>query len=514
MKKLDSPRSSPAIVFRFGNFELDTGRFELRSSHGPVALEPQTFRVLQYLVEQRERLVTRDDLVQTIWQGKAISDWTVSGAIKSARSALGDTGDPRKYIRTVHGKGFRFIADVERRIGAGQADDGTPSIAVLPFASIGSTTDREYFADGITEDLITDLSGIPGLTVVSRNSIYGYRGSVIDARAIGRTFGVGHLLQGSVRQSGQKIRINAQLIAAETGDEIWAERFDGSKADIFSLQDAVTARILSTLNLHLVAGNSGRRQRTTDPEAYDLCLRGRSEYYLYTPDHLAKALAFFEEATEKDPAFAEAYAYQAYCRNSLFVFAWPGSDDNLDRALSLADKAIDLNAKSAVAHARRGWILGYLGRPEETVESFETAIALDSQNAEVFMAYGETLNRLGDPKRGLPLLEEAFSIDTFVPPSWDFTRGHSMILLREYERALGYILPVLDRVPRFIPARVQLARAYAEMGRSDDARNTVNVIREFAPRYDIANAKRMFPYPQKVELDRLVSALLSAGMSG
>jgi TolB-like protein len=509
----------PAMTYAFGDFELDTDKFELRKAGQIVPVEPQVFLVLKHLIENHDRMVSRDELVQQVWQGRSVSDWTTSGGIKSARNVLGDTAKDKRYIRTIHGKGFQFIALVralpkastpraDRKYNRGAANS---SIAVLPFANLSDSTDQDYFADGIAEDLITDLFKVPGLSVVSRNASFAIKRLPADIKTIGAKLEVSHVLEGSVRRVADTLRINVNLVEAESGTQLWADRFDGSRADIFSFQDEISDRIVTSLKLHFAAG-TGQWKRTSNPEAYDLCLKGRSEYYFYTPEHLAKARGYFEQAAEEDPAYAEAYAYQSYCRTAAYVFTWPGSDETLDGAIALAERAIALDDGSAVAHGRLGWVLGYLDRFDEAVASFERAVALDPRCAEVYYAYGETMNRLAKPRRALPLLEHAFSIDTFVPPSWEFAKAHSFILMRQYDQAFAHILAALERVPRFIPALVQVARAYVEAGRIDEARATVGTIREFAPKYRLMNARRMFPYPDPEVRDRFIGALRSAGL--
>jgi TolB-like protein/Tfp pilus assembly protein PilF len=399
-------------------------------------------------------------------------------------------------------------------VGAAHPLPERPSVVVLPFSNLGGDPKQEYFADGITEDLITDLSKISGLFVVARNSSFAFKDQQVDTQVIARRLGVRHVLSGSVRSAEGRVRINAELVEGQTGEQLWADRFDGDFADIFSLQDDINARIVSSLQVHFAPSETGggAPQWKPDPGAYDLCLKGRSEYYRYTPQAFAKAAVFFEQAISKDPDYAEAYAYLSYCRTAAHVFALPGSDDTLEPALALAEKSIKLNDRSAVAYARLGWIQGYLGRSDDTVSSFEKAIALDPRSAEAFYAYGETMNRLSDPKRALPLLEKAFSIDTFVPPAWEFAKGHSLVLMGRYDDALPHILPVIERVPGFVPARVQLARAYCELGRISDAKDTVQSIRQIAPKFSIRSAAKMFPYPDSADRSRLLDALQKAGL--
>lgn len=503
------------MIFRFDDFELDAGKHELRRSGSTLPVEPQIFEVLAYLIRHRERLVSKQELIEQLWDGRAVSDWTISGSIKSARKALGDDAKTKRFIRTIHAKGYRFVGSVRPPDDHGEQSsaENPPSIAVLPFANLSGEPDQDYLSDGITEDLITDLGNIDGLAAISRNASFALRDSEDDIIAISRRLKARYVLQGSVRQSGHLMRINARLLDGRTGNQIWAERFDGRQTEIFALQDRINARIVTSLKLNLLPARTPPSSRGTgNSEAYDHCLRGRSEYYLYTPAHLAKAQTHFERAVECDPGYAEAYAYQSYCRASAYVFAWPGSDPTLDRAIELAQKAIALDPASAIAHARLGWVLGFVDRFDEAVDSFETAAKLDPHSAEVFYAYGETMNRRADPHKALGLLRTAFEIDTFVPPSWEFAKGHSHVLLRDIDGVLANILPVLERVPRFIPARVQLARGYHDAGQIEEARRIAGSIREYAPKYRLTNAARMFPYPIAAERERMITALRDAGL--
>ncbi len=389
-----------------------------------------------------------------------------------------------------------------------------PSIAVLPFANPGGDPEQQYFCDGITEDLITDLSKISGLFVVGRNASFAIQAQINSTREAAERLGVRHILEGSVRRAGNKVRVNAELVDGQTSGQLWADRFDGEFDDIFALQDDINARIVAALKQHLTpdVAEPASRRSTPDPQAYDLCLKGRSEYYLYKPQRLAAAAKFFEQAIAIDPDYAEPYAYLSYCRNTAYVFGWPGADDTLDGALALAQKAIDLDPGFAVGYARRGWIEGFLGRRDDAIASFHNALELEPRNAEAIYSFGETMNRLGSPEQALPLLEKAFSIDTFVPPAWEFARGHSYILLGRYDDAVAAILPVIERVPGFVPGRVQLVRAYHELGRSQDASAMVQSIRKIAPIYSQASATRMFPYPDDDNRLRLRTALADAGL--
>ena len=184
----------------------------------------------------------------------------------------------------------------------------------------------------------------------------------------------------------------------------------------------------------------------------------------------------------------------------------------MDRALGLAEKSLSLDSQSSVAHARLGWVLGFLGQFERATENFEQAVALDPRSSDAFFAFGETMNRAGNPNKALPLIEQAIAIDIIPPPARDFGTGHAYLLMRRYDEAIAKFLQVLDRVPRFIPARVQLARAYGEMDRVSDANSMIAVLREVAPRYTVRSAQRMFPYSEEENRARLDDGLRKAGL--
>jgi adenylate cyclase len=261
------------------------------------------------------------------------------------------------------------------------------SIVVLPFANNSDDPEQEYFADGISEDLITDLGKSSDLFVVSRNSAFAFKGQNLDPRELCRRLGVQHVLEGSVRRAGNRLRINARLIDGKSGGQIWAERFDGDLDDVFDLQDDINGRIVTALKGRFTPRGDAR-QTPHNSQAYDLCLKGRWEYYFYTPDRLARASEHFEAAIREDPGYAEAYAYLSYCRTSAYVFTWPGADDTLLPALELAEKAVSLDAASAIGLARLGWVQGFIDRFEDAVVNFERAVEIAPRNAEVYYAFG------------------------------------------------------------------------------------------------------------------------------
>ena len=246
--------------------------------------------------------------------------------------------------------------------------------------------EQEYFADGMTEDLITDLSQISGLFVIARNSSFAFKGQAVDIKEVGRRLGVKYVLEGSVRKAGDTVRINAQLVDAADSGHLWAKRYDRKIEDIFALQDEITAQIVSALEVSLTPADEARAERkpSTSIEAHDLFLKGRASYFRYTPEDHAAAKSCFEQAIEIDPEFADAYSFLSYWYVAAWNLMFPGFEDGLERALPLAEKAILLDPDSPIAHMRLGWTLGFMRLFDQALSSFERARTLGPDIPEVY----------------------------------------------------------------------------------------------------------------------------------
>ena len=496
-------------VWTFGPFTLDVSGADLSRDGTPVPIEPQSLRLLTYLVRNRDRVVSRAQIVEALWEGRAVTDWAIAGAVKALRRTLGDTARDKVYIQTVHSRGFRFIAPTTgpdtAPTNVARVEDHV--VLVRPFRAAGSEQADSYLAEGLTEDLITDLSQSNTLAVLSSNA----------SRAIGDDFPpddlkVTRIVGGSLRRIADTIRINVSITGADGHHQLWSERFDLVRDSLLSGQDRISERVLDTLCPGTARPGIGAA-RTRNADAYDHYLKGRFAYFRYDPMGFKDALAHFETAAALDPGYADALAQQAYCRTTLHVFGLPGSDTTLDPAEALARQAISIDGSSALGHARLGWTLGYRARRDDAVAAFQAGLARAPDNAEISLAFGETMNRLAEPEAAQPLLDAAFRRETYFPPSWEFARGHTRILLGDHDPAISHFTAVLNRVDRFIPARVQLARALVETGDLPAARAEIDHIRERAPKYSLAHAGRMFPYPVAHERDRLIDALSAAGMA-
>ena len=245
------------MLFSFDNYTLDTGRRELRRNAELRVLEPQVFDLLECLLRNRDHVVSRDELLETVWSGRIVSDATIASRVNAARTAIGDNGDDQRLIRTALRKGFRFVGDVrEQQKPATEAVEQSkqypalpakPSIAVLSFENMSGDPEQQYFADGMAEEIVTALSRCVWLFVIARNSSFTYKGKNVEVRQIGRELGVRYVLEGSVRRAGDRLRITGQLIDATSGAHIWADRFEGDMSDVFRLQDLITTSVVAAI---------------------------------------------------------------------------------------------------------------------------------------------------------------------------------------------------------------------------------------------------------------------------
>src|SRR5712671_4008677 len=328
------------LRYLFEHCSLDTDRRELRCGVDLVPIEPQVFDLLEYLIRNRERVVSRDDLLAKIWQGRIVSDSALTTRINAARAAVGDSGDDQRLIRTLPRKGIRFVGEVREDRTHSEAGatmpaalaqpagppappdplvqvesvaaashfsmPDRPSIAVLPFTNISGDPEQDYFADGMAEEILTALSRCKSLFVIARNSSFTYKGKPVDVRQVGRELGVRYVLEGSVRRGANRLRFTAQLIDAASGAHIWADRFEGEVSDVFELQDRFTESIVAAIepNLQLAEIERLKNKPAANLDAYDLMLRAQQLEYEFTEESLTAALACLTQALIIDPCYA------------------------------------------------------------------------------------------------------------------------------------------------------------------------------------------------------------------
>ena len=325
--------------YLFEDYTFDTERRELHRGADAISITPQVFDLLEYLIRNRERVVSKDDLIGAVWNGRIVSDAALTTRLNAARNAIGDSGEKQCLIKTVSRKGFRFVGTVEEApIGGRSAvvadshdqsdavqggaaarngpyprtyDDVSPlnrlsppplSIVVLPFTNLGADPEQDHFIDGVTESLTTDLSRISGLFVIGRHTAFAFKGKAIDLEQVGRELNVRYVFGGSMQRAGTRLRVNARLTDAKIGNHLWAERFDKPVADLFDMQDEIVSRLANALDCQLVEAEARRAEQTLHPDAMDLLFQGRACLHKgLTEEYLRQGRGFFERALALDP---------------------------------------------------------------------------------------------------------------------------------------------------------------------------------------------------------------------
>ena len=506
------------MIYKFGDFKVDTDRLELSQAGQIISVQPQVFALLVFLLENADRVISKDEIIEMVWQGRIVGDGTLNARINALRRAVGDDGATQAIIKTLPRQGFRFVGILDDGDAASPTPDAEPaiadqaSIAVLPFVNIGADQEQVYFADGLTEDLITDLSKIRDLFVIARNSSFSYRNSPKTVADIGRELGVAHVLEGSVRKSGNRIRINAQLVSTQTGGHVWAERYDSDVKDIFELQDEITAKIIGALPVNLRATPSANRT-THSVEAYELSLKGRAKFFMFSPETNRECIDLLDRSIAIDPNFSNAWADQVFPYQSGWSFAWPGYDDGLEIAAEKAAKAVELDPNSSLAHSRFGWVHTFLRQPEVAIASFERALEIDPNNADTYVWFSEALNYAGFPERAVAAGESAMRFDPVTPPNVIHHIAHAHFLLGNLDLAEEFDGRAIRMAPSFPPARIVMAATLAEAGRIDEAREQIADLLNIDANYNFARYDERYPYFSKDHRKRMANALTLAGLS-
>ncbi len=358
-----------------------------------------------------------------------------------------------------------------------------PSVAVLPFNNLSGDPEQAYFADGMTEDLITDLSRISGLFVIARNSSFVYKGRSPDVRQVARELGVKYVLEGSVRRAGDQVRINAQLIDATTGGHLWAERYDGSIANVFALQDKVTKKIVNALAVNLTAEEKGQPSphAGVNTEAYDAFLQGWAHYRLQTPDNMAAAVSAFERAITLNPGYAYAHA-------ALAAAYWQGWENGwvkkLNKSSFGAMKAAKRHLQQAMttptplAHWVASKISASEGKYEDAVKEAERAVALDRNDSTGYAALASALILAGEPTEGVDVIRQAMRLDPHYPPTYLITLGQAEFGMDRFEDAVTTLKRAVQRTPENEWALVYLAAAYGHLGKTEEGQAVVETFDE------------------------------------
>ena len=365
-----------------------------------------------------------------------------------------------------------------------------PSIAVMPFENLSGDPGQEYFSDGITVTLITDLSRLQNLFVIARDSTFTYKGKNVDARQVGRDLGVKYLLEGSVQRDGDRVRINAQLIDSASGSHLWGERFDQPAGDIFAIQDEIKRRIVARLDVN-VGGEEARvwRRATTNPAAYDLFLQAQDAFYRVTEPSVARAIELFDQAIKLDSQFALAITLRGFAYQTQFYSGWARPrEQSAQLAVAEAEKALRLDPQLIEAHTLLGVMYMHLGRLDEGLAELERAVTLNPNNAFASIFYSNALSNLGRGKVALPPAERAMRVNPFPPHWYLHVLGNAYSAAGDTDRAVETYEDCVRRLPDFQWCHKELAIQYARLGRIDEAKARLREVLRINPSFDMRQA--------------------------
>jgi adenylate cyclase len=568
-------------MFRFEGYTLDIARNLLRTADREVALRPKSFALLRYLVENPDRLVTKEELLKAIWPDVIVTDHVLKNCVGEVRQAIGD--DDQAIIKTIPRRGYRFTVPVSRiatdaaagapsplwvrvgvrgpgitarrppppttpqpnlaiaRVWASQQSDRSrqqptsvggreqaglgasldrPSVAVLPFANLSGDPQQDYFSDGIADDIITELSRFSELVVIARNSSFQYKGHAVDIRQVARGLDALYILEGSVKRSGERARITAQLIDAAAGTHRWAERYDRELHDIFAVQDEVVRAIVAILAAHVKRAETERALLKPPAawEAYEYYLRGAEAYLLHlsrrTQASLYDARRLFEQSLAIDPDYARAAA--ALSETHLIAYAEPYDSDYLspaalDRALELAETAVRLDARLPQTRAQLGVVLHFKGQHDTAIAEFERAFALNPNFIDHRYAY--VLMCAGEPARAIELLEAGIRLDPFAPPFYSSGfMGVANYTLKRYPEAVRWLRECALRLPNMQLPHLWLGSAYAQSGQIAEARREAAEVLRINPGFTIEGYKPILVYKDPKDAEHRIDGMRKAGL--
>ncbi|MFZ1426678.1 MAG: winged helix-turn-helix domain-containing tetratricopeptide repeat protein [Geminicoccaceae bacterium] len=496
--------------FAFGPFVLDPGAGTLLRNDVPVAVGYRGLKLLAALAGRPGEILGKAELMDAAWPGAAVEEGNLTVQISLLRKLLGPAADGGEWIVTVPRVGYRFTGVIEQLGGARRKPlplPDRPSIAVLPFASFSTDPEQEFFADGLTEDLITDLSRIPGLFVIARNSAFAYKGKAMDVRGIAEDLGVRYLLEGSARRAAGRVRINAQLVDAVRGEHLWAERFDRSLEDIFAVQDEVTGKIVEAL-LGRLRAPPPLRNRPKDLEAYDLCVRAR-QLIDESPQAAREAHLMLIRAVALDPGYAEAHRWLAMNHWMGWVHWGEPMEPARSVALELARKAVAIDPNDAGCHWVLANLLAYERSFAEADAEFAKAVELDPNEADIWATLSDIAVLAGRVEEGFEHIRKAFRLNPF-PASWYYlTLGQAQYAAGDYEAAVDTLRR--DETYRTSSRRF-LAASLAQLGRLDEARAEVDLFLVGNPHFTTRHWAMTEPFRDAATLEHFVDGFRKAGL--
>jgi TolB-like protein len=523
------------VQFIFDDHRLDTERRELHRGPLRIAVEPQVFDLLVYLLLNRDRVVSKDDLFAAVWNGRVVSESTLTSRINAARKAVGDSGEQQKVIRTIARKGVRFVGVVDiRPDNAGTPVAETPdeiperprpamplpdrpAIAVLPFTNMSGDPEQEYFSDGISEDIITALSKLRWFFVIARNSSFTYKGKAVHLKQVAEELGVGYVVEGSVRKRGDRVRITVQLNDVATGSHLWAEKYDRSIADVFAVQDEITEAIVAAIEPQLYAAENfrARRKPPDSMDAWDLVMRALSHYWRVTRQDNVVAQALLEKAITIDPNYGQALGVLATSYTFSAHMGWADMATVVPIAERAALKSIEADSEDPWAHHALGSVLLFKRRFDDSLAAFESALGLNPNFSLAQGYYGLALSYCGRWQEACVAAQRALRLSPRDPFSAIFCgiAAYSHFVGRNYDEAIRLASEAIRQRGDFVGGHRVLTAAAGMAGRDDVAKAALIELERAQPNISIAWLSSHMPIRHAADREHYLEGFRRAGLN-
>ena len=516
------------MTFRFGNHVLDVECLELRSNGELVAMEPQVFSLLQFLIENHERVISKDELIEHVWNGRIVSDATLNTRVNGARRAVGDNGKEQLIIRTYPRRGFRFVGKLETDQLTSRSVSSNenivtdlplkPSIAVLPFKNLSNEIDQNYFADGISDDIVTSLSRMRWLFVVSRNSSFQFRELGESPREIARALNVRYLLEGNIRRMSGHIRISCQLTDAESLVHIWSEKYDGKLEDIFHLQDEITTAISTVLVAEITLAEIERvRNRHPDNHnAWDRYIFALALMHKLEKTANEHAKIEFHIALEIDPDFVSPHVGLAWCYALEALNGWSDQGwKSLEKVKRHARAAIASDQNDPRAHCALALAHFWVGELSESITTVLNAINLDANMPEAYGILGNALATSGKAHQAGEPLERALKGSPRDPMRWFWYHGiaNMHFSLGDYGEASKWAKMTSTLREGWAFGHLIAAASAGLDERIEEAQRELHMLHDIIPDYNLKRFKNNPIWGHEPDIEKLIAGLIKAGLN-
>ena len=510
--------------YRLDNHELESDLRELTRDGVAIPLQPQVFDLLLFLVQNRDRVVSKDEIVAEVWGSRPVSDSALNSRINAVRKAVQDDGRTQRLIRTIPRKGFRFVGDCVEVAAVAQAASAPaktaadrPAIAVLAFQNMSNDAEQEYFCDGISEDILTALSKVRWFFVIARNSSFTYKRRNVNIRRIAEELRVRYVVEGSVRKAGDRVRITAQLNDASSESHIWAEHFDRDLVDVFAVQDEITNAIVAAIEPQIYAAEDfrARRKPPASMDAWDLLMRALSHYWRITREDHVIAQALLEKAITIDPNYGQAQALLAASHMFGAHLGWAEFAKAVPIAERAAVAAVQLDSEDAWSHTALGSVYFSTRRLDDALSEFETALKLNPNFCLAQGYYALALSYAGRHEDSFEAAQRAICLSPRDPALAIYyaIAGYARFLLRRYDEAIALAREAIRHRGDLTGAYRVLVVSAGMSGDAATAKMALAELRRVQPSISLAWVKTQLPWRSEADLEHFLEGCRRAGMT-